>query len=237
MTVIFNDRMDILTVSIKHDVKDKTTHYVEKIEIYWNNALVIENAYESQPRDSYNERFVLEAEEGDLILVKACCNIEGCAEQELTVGAGVSAEGDRAGMISTVLMGHALIQVVALVLAIVAMPGGLHFYRAWRTKSKPKARRRLHIRLGSGAVVLWGLGALLGLWIVYMTSGDYLGSTHGWIALATFVSALFAGYAGSPRFRKAGYGMRMQAHMPLTLLTIVIAIVAIVTGMMTAGLI
>jgi uncharacterized membrane protein YozB (DUF420 family)/desulfoferrodoxin (superoxide reductase-like protein) len=237
MTVVFNDRMDVLTVTLKHDVKDKTTHYVEKIEVYWNSALVIERVFESQPRDSYAERFSLEAEEGDVVLVKACCNIEGCVERELEVGPGVSAEGDRAGTIGTVIVGHAIIQIVALVLALVAIPGGMHFFRAWRNKTKPTGKRRRHIRIGGTAAAMWGLGSLLGFWIVYMTSGDYLGSIHGWLALATFATALMAGYSASPRFRKAGYGMRMQAHMPLSLLAIIIAIITIVCGMLTAGFI
>jgi uncharacterized membrane protein YozB (DUF420 family) len=237
MTIVFNDRIGVLTVTLKHDVKDKTTHFVEKIEVYWNNALVIERMFESQPRDSYAERFSLEAEEGDVILVKACCNIEGCVERELEVGSGVTAEGDRAGTLNTVIMIHAVIQILALVLALVAIPGGMHFYRAWKTKTKPTGKRRMHIRIGSTAAALWGLGSLLGFWVVYMTSGDYVGSPHGWLALATFASALIAGYSASPRFRKAGYGMRMQAHMPLSLLTIIVAIIAIVTGMMAAGMI
>jgi hypothetical protein len=91
--------------------------------------------------------------------------------------------------------------------------------------------------MGTIAIYLWGIGALGGLWLVYMTSGDYLGSQHGWLAFGTFASALFAGYSASPNFRKAGYGMRMSAHMPLSLLTVVMGLVTIITGALTAGFI
>ncbi|NIU51435.1 MAG: hypothetical protein GWN18_20885 [Thermoplasmata archaeon] len=122
-------------------------------------------------------------------------------------------------------------------LALVAIPGGMHFYSAWKAKRKPTGKRRRHIRIGWAVVGFWGLGSVGGLWIVYMTSGDFLGSPHGWMAFATFVAALFASYSASPAFRKAGYSMRMQTHMPLALLAIVLGIIAILAGMMTAGMI
>ena len=237
MTIVYNDRLDVLTVSIDHEVKDRTTHFVERIEVWIGSSQVLERTFTEQPRDSFNERFDLEAEEGDQVTVKACCNIEGCVERTMTVGSGITAEGDQADMLGTMLTVHALLQVTGLVLALVAIPGGMHFYRAWKTKSKPTGKRRRHIRMGWAVVGLWGLGSAGGMWIVYMTSGDYLGSPHGWMAIATLVAALFAGYSASPSFRKAGYGMRMQAHMPLSLLTIVLGVVTILGGMMTAGMI
>lgn len=238
MTIIYNDRLEILTVSISHDVKDRTTHYVERIEVYRNDALIIERSFDSQPRDSFNERFQIEnMDVGEKIRVVACCNLEGCIEREMELGKGITAEGDKAGTIGTAVVVHAIVQVAAFAMAIAAMPGGMGFYKAWKTRTKPKGRRRLHIRMGMAAIYLWGIGALGGLWLVYMTSGDYLGSQHGWLAIATFASALFAGYSGSPNFRKAGYGMRMSTHMPLSMLTIVMGVVTMLTGALTAGFI
>ncbi len=48
---------------------------------------------------------------------------------------------------------------------------------------------------------------------------------------------MFMGYAASTRFRAAGFGKRMSAHMPLALLTIVLAVVTIGCGLWTAGMI
>jgi desulfoferrodoxin (superoxide reductase-like protein) len=237
MTIIYNDRLDVLTVSIDHDVKDRTTHYVEKIEVWIGNSQVIERTFTEQPRDKYNERFTLNTEEGDQVTVKAYCNIEGMVERTMTIGPGITAEGDQADTLGMMLYVHAALQVLGLVLAFVAIPGGLHFYNAWRAKRKPTGKRRRHVRIGWAVVGLWGLGAVGGMWTVYMTSGDYLGSPHGWMAFATFGAALFASYSASPSFRKAGYGMRMQAHMPLSLLTIVLGVITILGGMMTAGMI
>jgi len=237
MTIIYNDRLDILTVSIQHDVKDGTTHYIERMEVYIGNSQVIERTFTEQGRDSYNERFTLKTEEGDEVTVYAYCNIEGGIEEKMTVGPGLTTAGTRADLMGTMLYMHAGLQVLGLVLALVAIPGGMHFYSAWKRRSKPTRKRRSHIRVGWAVVAVWGLGALGGIWIVYMTSGDYLGSIHGWLAVATFAAALFAGYSASPNFRKAGYGMRMQTHMPLAILAIVIGASAIVCGMMTAGII
>jgi len=236
MTIIYNDRMDILTVSIDHDVKDRTTHYIMMIEIWIGNSQVIERTFDEQPRDSYNERFILNVNEGDEVTVKACCNIDGYINRTMTIGPGITAEGEKADLIDTMVYMHAGLQVMGLVMALVAIPGGMHFFRAWKTKTKPTGKRRRHIRMGWTVVGLWGLGAMGGMWIVYMTSGDYLGSPHGWMAFATFAASAFAGYSASTNFRKAGYGMRMQTHIPLALLTIVLGVVTILGGMLTAGM-
>lgn len=237
MTIIYNDRLDVLTISINHDVKDRTTHFVNKIEVWIENSQVLERTFTEQSRDNYNERFTLHVNEGAEITVKACCNIEGCTERKMVIGSGITAEGDKADMMDMMLYVHAALQIMGLVLALVAIPGGMHFYRAWKAKRKPTGKRRRHIKVGWAVVGLWGLGALGGLWIVYMTSGDFLGSPHGWMAFATFIAALFASYSASTTFRKAGYGMRMQTHVPLALLTVVLGVVTIMAGMMTAGMI
>lgn len=239
MTIIYNDRLDILTVSITHDVKDRSTHYVDAIEVWIGNSQVIERTFTEQVRDSFNERFTLNVEEGDEVTVRAYCNIAGDSvdiNRTMTIEPGITAAGDQADMIGTMLYVHAALQVMGLVLALVAIPGGMHFYSAWKAKRKPTGKRRRHIRVGWAVVALWGLGAVGGLWIVYMTSGDFLGSPHGWMAFSTFIAALFASYSASTNFRKAGYGMRMQAHMPLALLTIVLGVITILGGMMTAGM-
>ncbi len=237
LTLIYNDRLDVLTASINHDVKDGSAHYVNLIRVYMNDALVIEREYDLQERDGYNERFKIVASEGDVIRVVLFCNIDdGVHEEEMEVGSGISVVGDKEGRLNNVILGHAAIQVLALVIAVMNIPGGMSFYRAWKTKTKPTGRKRRHIRMGETAIALWAIGALGGFYIVYMTSGDYFGSIHGWLAMATFTSALFMAYSASTRFRAAGFGKRMSTHIPLALLTVVIAAVTIACGLWTAGI-
>ena len=236
LTLIYNERLEILTAAIRHDVKDGTAHYIMMARVYLNGALVIERMYEDQERDSYNERFALTAKEGDTIMVCLCCNIEGCTEQELVVGKGITFAGSDASWMANVVYMHAAMQLGAFALTLLAIPGGMGFYRAWKSKTKPTGRRRRHVRIGQAAVALWAVGSLGGIYLVYLTSGDFLGSPHGWMAIATFVAALFAGYSASPRFRPAGYGSRMSAHMPLSMLTVVLGVITVLGGMMTAGM-
>jgi uncharacterized membrane protein YozB (DUF420 family) len=235
MTIIYNDRMDILTVSISHDVKDGSTHYVDLVEIYIGATQVIERQFTEQPRDSYNERFTLKANEGDEIRVVAACKLEGQIERKMTIGSGITTGGDQADRIGRVIYLHAGLQITGLALAIINVPKGMHFYRAWKTRTKPTGKRRQHARIGMTVVGLWAIGALGGLWIVYMTSGDYQGSPHGWMALSAFIAALFTVYSSSTNFRKAGFKMRMQTHILLALLTITLGSFTVVAGMMAAG--
>jgi uncharacterized membrane protein YozB (DUF420 family) len=236
MTLYFNDGLDLLTVKIRHDVKDRTTHYIESIQIHRNGIPIAEETYEEQPRGTFMVRFSVDAGEGDVIKVLATCNLMGDIEREMEIGSGITEAGDDAGTLQTVMYIHMAVHSTAVVLAFIAMPGGMGFYFAWRRKSRPKGRRKMHARIGMAAAILWGLGCLSGLYITSITSGDYFGSLHGWFAFSTVIAAAFAGYTASPRFKKAGYGARLQAHTVTSALTIVLALVASYLGLTAAGI-
>ena len=237
LTVVLDEWLSILTISIRHNVKDRTTHYIESVEVWVNGAEAAEKTYTTQPSGSFTVRLKLDAVEGDRVLVRATCNLNGTKEQELVVGKGITEAGTNAGRVQMTILAHASVQTLALVLAIAVMPGGYSFLRAWKAQEAPKGRRRLHARAGSAVAALWGLGALGGIYIVYLTSGDFLGSPHGWLAIATFGAAVIAGYSASPAFRGAGYGTRITTHMALGLLAVGVAVAAMVIGLMAAGLI
>jgi uncharacterized membrane protein YozB (DUF420 family) len=237
LTVVLDEWLSVLTISIRHNVKDRSTHYIESVEVWVNGAEAAEKTYTSQPSGSFTVRLKLDVAEGDRVLVRATCNLNGTKEQELVVGKGITEAGTNAGRVHMVILAHASIQTLALVLALAIMPGGYAFLRAWRTQTAPKGRRRLHARLGSAVAALWGLGALGGIYIVYLTSGDFLGSPHGWLAIATFGAALIAGYSASPAFRSAGYGARITTHMALGLMAVGVAVAAMVLGLRGSGLI
>lgn len=237
LTVVLDERLSILTISIRHNIKDRTTHYIESVEVWVNGGEAAEKTFTSQSSGSFTVRLRLDAAEGDRVLVRASCNLNGTKEQELVVGKGITEAGTNAGRVRTVILAHASVQTLALVLALAVMPGGYAFLRAWKAKEAPKGRRRLHARVGSAVAALWGLGALGGIYIVYLTSGDFLGSPHGWLAIATFGAALIAGYSASPAFKRAGYGTRITTHMALAMLAVGVAVAAMVMGLMAAGLI
>jgi hypothetical protein len=236
LTLVFEKRLDILTVTVRHNVKDTATHHIESIEVWVNGAEAIHKTYSTQPGNSFILRLKLDVVDGDKVLVRANCNINGSKEQSLTVGPGITEAGTNAGRVKDTILVHAGLQTTALVVALAAMPGGWGFYSAWRNKQVPKGRRRLHARLGGAAVGLWALGAVGGFLIVHLTSGDYLGSQHGWLAFTTFGAAAIAAYAASPSFRKAGYGTRIPTHIFLVALAVAIAVATMVMGLMASGL-
>ena len=236
LTVVLDEWLSILTITVRHNVKDRATHHIESVEVWVNGAEAAEKTYTTQPSGTFTVRLRLDAVEGDRVLVRATCNLNGTKEQELIVGKGIVEAGTNAGRVRTTILAHASVQTLALVLALAVMPGGYGFLRAWKAQEAPKGRRRLHARVGWAVAALWGLGALAGVYIVYMTSGDFLGSPHGWLAIATFGAAVIAGYSASPAFRSAGYGTRIKTHMALGLLAAIVAAAAMAMGLMAAGL-
>jgi len=235
LTLVFDDRTDVLTVSVRHNVKDRTTHYVSSVEVWLNGGEAYERPYTSQSAGTFTLRVRLDAQDGDAVMVKAYCVLGGVKEEAFTVAPGINEAGTNAGRVGNVVMTHAAIQVVALVLAVLAMPGGLGFLRAFRTGTAPKGRRKLHARIGMAAVALWVVGALGGAYIVYMTSGMFLASPHGWLAIGTVALAAIAVAASSPRFKSAGYGARITTHAALGVLTALVAAGTILLGLMAFG--
>ena len=235
LTLVFDDRTDVMTITVRHNVKDRTTHYVSSIEVWVNGGEAYERPYTSQSAGTFTLRMRLDAKEGDAVEVKAFCVLEGVKEQSFTVEPGINEAGTNAGRVGRVVMAHAAIQLGALALAVAAMPGGATFLRAFRTGTAPKGRRKLHARIGMAAVALWVLGALGGIYIVYMTSGMFLASPHGWLAIGTVILAAISIGASSPRFKSAGYGTRITTHAVLGVLTALVAAGTILLGLMAFG--
>lgn len=236
LTLVFDDRTDVLTMTVRHNVKDRTTHYVSSIEVWVNGGEAYERPYTSQSAGTFTLRVRLEAQDGDAVVVRAHCVLGGTKEQSLTVEPGINEAGTNAGRVGNVVMMHAGIQVTALVLALAVMPGGYGFLRAFRTGTAPRGRRKRHTRIGMAAVGLWALGALGGIYIVYLTSGSFLASPHGWLAIGTVALAAISMSAASPRFKSAGYGARISTHAALGVLTALVAAGTILLGMMAFGI-
>ncbi len=236
LTLVLDDRTDVLTITVRHNVKDRTTHYVSSIEVWVNGGEAYERPYTSQSAGTFTLRVQLDAQEGDTVQVNAYCVLEGMKWQSLTVEPGINEAGTNAGRVGRVVLAHAAVQVTALALAIVVMPGGYAFLRAFRNGTAPKGRRRLHARIGTAAVGLWALGALGGVYIVYLTSGAFLASPHGWLAIGTVALAALSMLAASPRYRSAGYGTRISTHAALGVLTALVAAGTILLGMMAFGI-
>ena len=84
----------VLTVSIRHAVRDGSKHYVDEIEVELNGKRIIEQKLGSQPdlkmlRVLY---VVPEARVGDSLKVTAGCSVFGKKSGEITVEAKARAE-------------------------------------------------------------------------------------------------------------------------------------------------
>ncbi|MBN1389077.1 MAG: hypothetical protein JXA22_00375 [Candidatus Thermoplasmatota archaeon] len=84
--LMYDYASQILNITITHTTPAPSQHYIGSVEVFRNNISVIEETYESQPtvRVFYLEFEVL-AEDGDVLKVKAACNLWGELEEETIV--------------------------------------------------------------------------------------------------------------------------------------------------------
>lgn len=76
----------VLTVQITHRVGNPSNHYVEKISVYKNGNMVLEESYSEQDNNSGGEyEFELKAQNGDSIEARADCNQFGNISQSLEI--------------------------------------------------------------------------------------------------------------------------------------------------------
>jgi hypothetical protein len=74
-------------VRITHGVKDPASHYIKKVEIKQNGKESGVTDYKSQPGpETFSYTYPLDAAPGDVIEVKASCNIFGSKTGKLTIG-------------------------------------------------------------------------------------------------------------------------------------------------------
>jgi hypothetical protein len=67
-----------LSVTITHKSSFTKSHYIKKVEIKKNGALLSDNTYENQPDpETFTYTYKLPAKEGDTLEVTATCSIVG----------------------------------------------------------------------------------------------------------------------------------------------------------------
>ncbi|TFG29222.1 hypothetical protein EU527_16225 [Candidatus Thorarchaeota archaeon] len=75
-----------LLVEIQHDVSNVNTHYIERIEVSVNSVLNQSRDYTSQQNlMGMSDSFVVPAEVGDIISVRAICSVSGQLTKTLTL--------------------------------------------------------------------------------------------------------------------------------------------------------
>ena len=83
----FDNEEKILRVEIHHPVLLVRNHYINKIEVYLNDDLIIVQDFKLQLTKKTQKAgyFIFEAKEGDVIKVKAICNKHGDRTSSLVV--------------------------------------------------------------------------------------------------------------------------------------------------------
>ncbi|TFG28346.1 hypothetical protein EU527_17425 [Candidatus Thorarchaeota archaeon] len=75
-----------LLVEIQHDVSNVNTHYIERIEVSVNSVLNQSRDYTNQQNlIGMSDSFVVPAEIGDVISVRAICSVSGQLTETLTL--------------------------------------------------------------------------------------------------------------------------------------------------------
>jgi desulfoferrodoxin (superoxide reductase-like protein) len=83
----FDNEEKILRIEVHHPVLLVRNHYVNKIEVYLNDDLIIVQDFHHQLTKKTQKAgyFIFEAEKGDVIKVKANCNKRGDRTASLVV--------------------------------------------------------------------------------------------------------------------------------------------------------
>ncbi len=75
-----------LTVRIDHNSFSPTMHYINKVEIKKNAQPAINQTYKSQPeKNPFEYTYEIPAKAGDILEIKASCNIFGSKTVSITV--------------------------------------------------------------------------------------------------------------------------------------------------------
>ncbi|MGA1793590.1 MAG: hypothetical protein ACMUHM_06535 [Thermoplasmatota archaeon] len=86
MELVYDYFNQILNVTITHTTPAPSQHYIESVEVFKNNVSVESKEYDRQPtyRIFYVE-FEVFAQDNDVLMVRATCNIAGNLEMSTTV--------------------------------------------------------------------------------------------------------------------------------------------------------
>jgi uncharacterized membrane protein len=118
----------------------------------------------------------------------------------------------------------------SLAIAAAALTTGLRLRRARRRGRAPRlADRRLHLRLAKTAVVLVGIGFVLGpVSSVWLRGWDAFGTLHAWVALGAALLFAGTGWFGL-RVEHGALSLR-ERHGALAVAALIAAAAALGTG-------
>jgi hypothetical protein len=87
LALSYDQKNEILTVSITHVVTDPNQHFIKSVEVDVNGTVILTEIYTSQPnRNTFTYEYSIVAGEGAIITVTARCNENGGLGRSIIVG-------------------------------------------------------------------------------------------------------------------------------------------------------
>lgn len=83
----FNKKTHILTVTVFHQVKDPTTHYIKEVDVSLNDNQIITQKFTRQTDNAKQmaQYIIPDAAANSVLKVTGTCNIRGSLDKTLTV--------------------------------------------------------------------------------------------------------------------------------------------------------
>ncbi|MHA1198668.1 MAG: hypothetical protein ACTSQF_04875 [Candidatus Heimdallarchaeaceae archaeon] len=86
IVIDYNFDTNVLTVTVNHAVSEPDTHYINQIDVWVNDILNTTEMYSRQFSTAYQiDTFNITANHGDVIKIKAHCNVSGSLISEFTL--------------------------------------------------------------------------------------------------------------------------------------------------------
>ena len=85
--ITFNSQTKILQAVMRHNVKDSTKHFIEKVDVGLNGEEIISHMISRQDNNQEQtiEYLIPDAKAGDILSVEGYCNLGGKLEKEVQV--------------------------------------------------------------------------------------------------------------------------------------------------------
>jgi len=104
LNITYDKSNSELIVNITHSVTNINNHYIESVNIKINGITIDNYNYTSQPDKTFiSYKYIISADLGDVIEVKATCNEFGSITKELTVEKNISTSTPDFTLISLII--------------------------------------------------------------------------------------------------------------------------------------
>jgi hypothetical protein len=217
-----------LQVTITHLVEDPNVHYVYKIDILKNGAIVHTENYDSQPsNEKFVYLFVISADEDDTLKVTAYCNQGGELSGSLELAIETTSETDDDS--PELWPFHSLPMLIGFIL----MATGIGIAKVMKKK---KWWLKAHKSLNSIGSLLAIIGLFIAIYMVSESGGAHFSVSHallGGVTIALLILSPILGFV----IMKGGKHVKIirTTHRWLGRIAITLMLIAMIMGYSLVG--